>query len=298
MRVQVIHPGELGQGEVVSWQAMQQATTSLDNRFLSAEFAMTVGQFRQESRVAILADDQSVIGFFPFEMRRFGMGVPVSGWLSTCQGLIHAPGTEWDAKELLSGCGLSAWRFDNLIAEQVPFKKYHTGTAASPIIDLSDGFDAYDAKIRVKASRFCRELERKTRKLGREVGELRMVSDSRDLTALRTLMAWKSEQYRRTNHVDRFSRPWLADLLEALFASRTDNLSGLLSVLYAGDIPVAAQFGLRSRDLLVGWFTGYDARFSKYSPGLIQVRQMARGLASAGIHEIHMGKGAKAYADA
>jgi CelD/BcsL family acetyltransferase involved in cellulose biosynthesis len=166
------------------------------------------------------------------------------------------------------------------------------------MIDLADGFDAYYAKLRKRSPRFCRELGRKTRKLGREVGDLRIVADSCDTTALRTLVGWKSDQYRRTNHVDRFEQPWLLGLLETLLATRHDYLSGLLSVLYAGDQPVAAQFGLRTGNLLVGWFTGYDTQFAKYSPGLIHLIQMAEQLAATGIGGIYMGKGAMRYTKA
>ena len=91
------------------------------------------------------------------------------------------------------------------------------------------------------------------------------------------------------------SEPWFAGLLDALLATRGDHVSGLLSVLYAGDEPVAAQFGLRTGNLLVGWFTAYDPRFRKYSPGLIHLKQMAEELAAAGIHAIDMGGGAKNY---
>ena len=260
---------------------------------------MTVGRFRAESRVAILTGQaQNIVGFFPFEKRRLGVGVPISGWLSACQGVIHAPCVRWDAGELLRGCGLSAWRFDNLIADQEPFKLYHSTTTPSPVIDLTDGFDAYHAKLRVKAPRFCKEIDRRARKLGREAGELRLVHDSRDPNILRTLMTWKSEQYRRTNHVDRFSNAWVAGLLEELLSTRTNNLAGLLSVMYAGDQPVSIQFGLRADSLLVGWFTGYDVRFRKYSPGFIQIRQMVEELATVGISTLHMGKGAMRYATA
>jgi CelD/BcsL family acetyltransferase involved in cellulose biosynthesis len=112
---------------------------------------------------------------------------------------------------------------------------------------------------------------------------------------LHRLIAWKSDQYRRTNQIDRFERPWLVGLLDALLAIRSDQLSGLLSVLYAEDQPVAAQFGLRTGNLLVGWFTAYDIRFRKYSPGLINLKQMAEELAATGIHAIHMGRGATSY---
>ena len=295
MRVDVVHPGELGLGEISAWHAMQQATASLGNPFLSPEFTIAVGRFRPESRVAVLTDSGSIVGFFPFERRRFGMGVPISGWLSPCHGLIHAPGVEWDPRELLRGCHLAAWKFDNLIPAQKPFTPFHACVDAAPVIELSDGFDAYYAKLRVKSPHLCRELERKARKLGREAGELRSIIASEDLGALRTLIAWKSDQYRKTDHVDRFEHPWLVGLLESLLTAHGDYLSGALSVLYAGDRPVAAQFGLRAGAVVVGWFTGYDASYSRYSPGLIQLMRLAEGAAATGVTVIHMGKGAAKY---
>lgn len=299
VRIVSIRPGELGPADIAAWQSMQRATPSLANPFLSPEFAVAVGHFRPGARVGVMTEGQSVAGFFPFERRRLGAGGPICGWLTPCQGLVHAPGVEWDPRELLRGCGLSAWRFDNLIADQGPFKPYHEAAVPSAVIDLSDGFDAYYAKLRVKASRFCRELDRRARKLARELGELRVMADSRDTAVLRTLMAWKSDQYRQTSHVDRFQQPWLAGLLDDLLATRGGGAgactSGLLSVLYAGDRPVAAQFGLRTGNLFVGWFTGYDTRLHSYSPGLLHLRQLAGELAAAGVSVIDMGAGARNY---
>ncbi len=199
---------------------MQRATPSLDNPYLSPEFAIAVGRFRPGARVAVLTEGQSITGFFPFERRRLGIGVPICGWLTPCQGVIHAPGAEWDPRELLRGCRISAWRFDCLIADQKPFMAYHSVVAPSAMIDLSSGFDAYYDKLRAKSPRFCKEIARRARKLEREFGELRVVADSRDTGVLHTLLAWKSEQYRRTSHVDRFEQRWLVELLEVLRAGR------------------------------------------------------------------------------
>lgn len=296
MRVDVIHPSELGPAEIAAWHGMQQATPSLAHPFLSPEFAVAVGRFRPESRVAVLAgDDRTPIGFFPFEKRRLGSGVPISGWLSACQAVVHAPDARWDPRELVRKSGLAAFQYDNLIAEQAPFDAYHSAVDPAPAIDLSEGFGAYYDKLRARAHRFCRELERKTRKLGREAGELRFVRDCPDPGVLRTLTAWKSEQYRRTGHVDRFARSWTGDLLETLLTMREDSLSGLLSVLYAGDQPVSIQFGLRAGSLVVGWFTGYDFECGKYSPGLIMIRLLAEELPGIGADRLHMGKGAARY---
>lgn len=292
MRIDVIHPNDLGPSEITAWHQMQKATPSFADPSLSPEYAMAVGRFRPQSRVAVLLDGQQVAGFFAFEPRRLGVAVPISGWLSTCQGVVHAPDVQWNMRELLRGCGLSAWHFDNLIAEQAVSASCHADISLSPVIDLTGGFDSYYARLRAFDHSLCREIERKARKLAREIGEVRVERDSRDPGLLSLLMQWKSEQYRQTDHVDRFARPWVAGLLHAMLAERSGHLSGLLSVLYAGDQPVSIQFGLRADEVLVGWFTGYDRAFSKYSPGVLQIKMMAEALGGLGIETLYMGKGA------
>lgn len=296
-RVLLARPGDLGPAEIAAWHRMQELTPSLRNPFLSPEFAISAGRYRPGSRVGVLTGEQGTVGFFPFEMRRLGAGVPISGWLSASQGVVHAPDARWSVGELLRGCGLSAWRFDNLIADQEPFTACRSAVVPTPVIDLAGGFTEYYAKLRARSPRMCRELERKRRKLDREVGQLRLECDSPDPALLQLLIAWKSEQYRRTKVVDTFALPWAREFFAELFATRTSHLSGMLSVLYAGDQPVSIQFGLRSGSQLVGWYTGYDGRFGRYSPGIIQITMMAEQLASIGVETLHMGKGARRFAD-
>ena len=275
---------------------MQRATASLANPFLSAEFAVAVGRFRPAARVAVLYDGSAIAGFFPFERRRLGAGVPICGWPGTlCQGLVHAPGADWNPRDLLRACQLSVWQFDHLVTGQKPFERYHTATAPSPVIDLSSGFASYHAQLAAKSPRFSRDLARRARNLARDAGELRFVADVPDISLLRTLMAWKSEQYRRIAAIDRFDRPWVVGLLDVLHGIRSAHVNGVLSAIYAGDQPVAAQFGLRSGNVFAGWFTAYDRRFARYSPGLIQFVRMAEELAAAGVHTIDLGEGVAAY---
>ncbi len=295
MPISVVHPDELGPSDIAAWQCMQRTTAALANPFLSPEFAITVGRFRPGARVAVITDGSAITGFFPFERRRLGVGVPIGAGLTDCQGLVHAPGVQWDPRELLRACRISAWQFDHLAQDQRPFDRYRAATAPSPVIDLTDGFDGYHAKLRQKSPQFCKDVARRARKLGREAGELRFVVDSRDTAALRALMAWKSDQYRRTGRTDRFSEPSIVGLVDDLFTTHESHFSGLFSVLYAGDVPVAAHFGLRSGDVLAHWFPAYDTRFSRYSPGLIQHLRMVEHIAGAGVRLMDMGKGAKRY---
>jgi CelD/BcsL family acetyltransferase involved in cellulose biosynthesis len=275
---------------------MQQAAPPLTDPFLSPEFAIAVGRSHADAEVAILTEGQTIAGFFPFGRRRFGLGVPVGGWLSQCQAVVHTAGWEWSARELLRGCKLSAWQFDNLVADQLPFEPYRKALMPSPVIDLTDGFDAYYAKLRLRSTHFCKKLRGRIRRLEQDVGELRVVADSRDADLLRMLMAWKSSQYRRTGVVDRFANPKTRELLETLLATREDLTTGLLSVLYAGDRPVAAQFGLRAGPVHAVWFTGYDVELGKYSPGTTHFVRTAEELARMGVRQIHLGRGAASYA--
>jgi CelD/BcsL family acetyltransferase involved in cellulose biosynthesis len=295
VRVSVIHPGELGAAELTAWRAMQQATEALAHPFLCPEFTLAIGTFRPEARVAVLTDGPDIFGFFPFERRRASVGVPIGAGLNDCQGLVHAPGAEWDPRQLLRACKLHAWRFDRLVEGQEAFARFVSGMAPSPVIDLADGFPAYQDKLRLKSPRFCLDVARRARKLSREAGELRFAVDERATAGLRKLMAWKSEQYQRNGWLDLFARPWIVDVVDYLFSTHAPWFSGLLSVLYAGETPVAAHFGLRAGRVLAGWFPAYDTRFSRQSPGLIQHLRMAEETPVLGVHQIDLGMGEERY---
>ena len=161
--------------------------------FLCPEFAVSrryLPLWRPRRRARRRAG--TTIGFFPYERRKFGIGVPIGAGLNDCQGLIHATGAEWDSRELLRACKIAIWQFDNLVEGQLPFDRYKVAVAPSPVIDLTDGFAAYQEKLRVKSPQFSKDLARKARKLERETGELSFTVDSRDVAELRALMVWKS----------------------------------------------------------------------------------------------------------
>jgi CelD/BcsL family acetyltransferase involved in cellulose biosynthesis len=262
---------------------------------LCPEFTIAVGRVRADARVAVLIDGPDVVGFFPFQRRRLGVGVPIGSGLNDCQGVIHTPDIEWNWRELLRACDLSVWQFDCLVEGQWPFESRAVAVSPSPAIDMADGFEAYQEILRAKSPQFCKDVARKSRKLEREVGELRFEVDSEDPAEMRSLMRWKSEQYRRSGWIDFFDRPWLVDLVDDLFSTHTDQFGGLLSVLYAGDTSVAAHFGLRSGHVLAHCYPAYDQRFARQSPGLIHHLRMIEESCALGINLIDMGKGPERY---
>ncbi|MGW1391269.1 GNAT family N-acetyltransferase [Streptomyces nigra] len=295
--ITIHRPEDLSGPLRAAWHRAMDESPEYANPFLSPEFALGVGRFRPGARVAVLHQEGEAVGFLPYERNALGVGRAIGLGLSDCQALVHRPGVGWDTRELLAACGLSVLEFDHLVEEQRPFAPYVTGTFASPVLDLKPAEGDYPAWLRATYPGQAKTTLKKERRLGRNVGEFRFVYDERDPRVLRTLMRWKSAQYRRTGRMDRFSKPWIVALVDHLFHVREDHFTGILSVVYAGDRPVAAHFGPRSRSVLAAWFTAYDPEFAYYSPGLMMHLRMAYAAGRDGVTLMDMGRGEKEYKD-
>ncbi|MFE5485891.1 GNAT family N-acetyltransferase [Streptomyces sp. NPDC056527] len=296
--LKIVTPGELTARETDAWRELRGKSGAPDNPFMGPEFTRAVAAVRPRARVAVWWEDGEPVGFFPYEKGPFGHGRAIGLGVSDCQGAVLRPGLRPSARALLRVCGLSAWEFDNLEAAQPTFEGAAAEALASPVIDVGEGYAAYEAVLRAQSPKFLKTTLAKERRLGRQAGATRFVFDERDPEALRTLMEWKSAQYRRTGRRDRFAKEWINTLVRRLHELRTPDCSGVLSVLYAGDRAVAAHFGLRSRTVLSCWFPSYDPEFAKYSPGLILHLRMAEAAAAAGIGMLDLGRGAAEYKDA
>ncbi|MFE7778054.1 GNAT family N-acetyltransferase [Streptomyces sp. NPDC057445] len=299
MRIRVVKPGELDEGEAEAWRELRAKSGAPANPFMEPEFTLAVGGVRPAARVAVIEDGGVPAGFFPFEKGPLGHGRAIGLGVSDCQGAVLRPGLRLGSRELLRACSLSAWEFDNLEDGQTLFVRDGVEEFGSPVIDVGEGYTAYEELLRARSPKFHRTTTAKERKLGRATGdEVRFVFDERAPAALRTLMEWKSAQYRRTGRRDRFAQEWISTLVRRLHETRAPGCSGVLSVLYAADRPVAAHFGLRSRTVLSCWFPSYDTEFAKYSPGLILHLRMAEAAAAEGIGMLDLGRGAAEYKDA
>ncbi|MCT7356197.1 GNAT family N-acetyltransferase [Streptomyces sp. 15-116A] len=295
--MRVLRPEDLGEGERERWRELRAAADVPRNPFMEPEFTTAVGRVRPQARVAVLYDGLEPAGFLPFERGALGQGLAIGLGVSDCQGAILRPGLAWDTAELLRACSVSSFAFDNLEADQRLFVPYAAEEHATFVIDVEKGYETYESVLRTQSPKFLKTTLAKERRLGRQVGPVRFVFDERDPAALRTLMEWKSAQYRRTGRRDRFAQEWITRLVGRLAETRAPQCTGTLSVLYADDRPVAAHFGLRSSSVLACWFPAYDPDVAKYSPGLVLHLRMAEAAAAEGIGLLDMGRGPAEYKD-
>ncbi|MEJ3652918.1 GNAT family N-acetyltransferase [Actinomycetes bacterium KLBMP 9759] len=297
MRCSTVRPSELGAPELERWRGLLDGTGLLGNPFLAPEFAIAVGAVRPEARVTVFEDGGGIVGFFAHE-RHGAVARPIGHTLSDCEALVHAPGHAPAVAELLRRSGLAGWDFECLVEGQLPRGAYRTQRQSSPVIELGEGYEAYVEALRGRSKKWFASTFRKQRKLEREVGELRFEFESDDAEALAALKRWKSGQYASLGEWDRFADRKIVRLVDDLVQSRAAGCSGALSVLYAGDRPIAAHAGLWSGSVLSWWLPAYDNDFGKYSPGILLLFQLAEAAAKRGVGTIDLGRGRHDYKDA
>jgi CelD/BcsL family acetyltransferase involved in cellulose biosynthesis len=300
LEVDVVRPEDLGAAEIERWHSIQRSDPLLGSPFLSPAFATAVGRVRPATRVAILRERSSVVGFLAFERGRRRRATALAPGLSDVQGVVAPTTAGIDLGAVIRACGLSALRFDHVLAQQAPWMRvaaHRVVAERSPIIDVSDGWAAYERAQRAVSSSVLRSTARKRRKLERDHGPVRLAFDEPDHGLLDQVMRWKSDQYRRTGRRDRFNHASTRRLMHDLLELRDPGFGAPLTVVRAGDAVVAGHFGLRAGRTLAWWFPVYDPRFGNYSPGLLACVELVRAMPAEGLTLLDLGKGDEPYKD-
>jgi GT2 family glycosyltransferase/CelD/BcsL family acetyltransferase involved in cellulose biosynthesis len=295
MKYNVIQAREVTADLTRRWAKIQTAAPSLASPYFRPEFTEAVAAVRDDVFVALLEDSGRVVGFFPFHRRRGGMARPIGLGLSDYHGVIAEAGADWTVEALLRGCGLSRYEFDHLPLDQQPFAGCHRSVEHSPTLDLSQGYEGFEATRDKAGRKQLREIDRKLAKIDSDIGPVAFVCHSSSEDVRRTLMDWKSHQCRETGTIDYFALAWCRQLIQRIHQTRTPEFAGMLSCLYAGKTLAAAHFVMRSSRVWHSWFPVYNHQLEAYSPGLILLVQMIRSAAKEPVAYIDFGRGVSTY---
>src|ERR1700712_4566900 len=93
--ITVCRPDELDQSLVERWKRFQQERPDLGHPFLTPQFVQAFGRHSTEARVAVLEQSGEIVGFFPYEQRKLGVGRTLAYGLSDSQGVVHGPDLDW-----------------------------------------------------------------------------------------------------------------------------------------------------------------------------------------------------------
>lgn len=291
IEVETCRAPSLGQFERDSWNAIQRANPALASPYFSLGFLDAMAAARRDTRVVIIRENGSVKGFLPLHRGVMGHARPLGGPLSDHHGFIAAQGAQFDLEAIMGKAGLKVFDFFGALGTQDSFTPHAHETDGSWVIDLADGYDEWIAARSAIEPKAFRNLRARRRKLEEETASFKFrIHDDRPEVLTRAL-EWKSAQYRRTGHFDVFSVDWTRKLIDTLLGGGLDNTSGLVSSLEINGELAAIHVGMRSERVLHYWFPVYDPQFSKLGPGLNLLLEIARELASEGLHEIHLGPG-------
>lgn len=292
--VRVIRPQGLSAEERAAWRDFLSTNPLLTSPYFTLGYIEAVAAVRSDVHVAVIAANNQIAGFLPFQRGVMGHARPVGGPISDCHGVICAPEARIDLDAVLRAARISVFDYKMAIADQPAFAVSQHRREDSWVIDMSAGFDAYLQDQRAQRGNQFRNIASAPRKLSKQ-GELTFrFSDPRAET-FETLLAWKSAQYRASGHPDIFRFRWIVSALERLLEQRPEDGGGVLSSLEVDGRLVAVHFGLMGATALHYWFPAYDKALARARPGHALLMLLLEAARERGVTQVHLGPGDFSY---
>jgi CelD/BcsL family acetyltransferase involved in cellulose biosynthesis len=295
MKATLVAPHELDAESIGRWEQLRSGNPVYASPFYSPHFARAVGAVRRDAQVAIFEQHGQIVGFLPFHRVRERIAKPIGGHFNDYHGAILAPGLALSDPGLLEAAGIQAYDFDHLPLQLGSGTDSIDAGQTSPWMDLQDGYAACVAAKGDSWKRGYRDMARKARKMERELGPIRFEFASGSAETFELHAAMRNALYQRMGQRADYCSGWEGEVLRALREANFPEFRSTLNVLYAGNVPVAAHFGLISRGVMHWWFPAYDLAAQRYSPGLQLIDHCARHAAGEGIAAIDFGKGEDRY---
>lgn len=286
MRVETIHPKELGGADRLLWHSHQAAQPALQSPYLTPDWAAVIGEARNDARVIVIDGGR---GFFGAQrLSRFaamGLGAPIADY----QGIVGEAGLQIEPAALCRA--LRTGRIDLTHVPEGAAPIEASGHDGSWIAETSGGRDLYEAGLKLRRSEFVRQADKKVRKLARERGAPHFRAASSERADFETLMAWKNAQLQRAGQPQVWAAPWVRKTLHACFDAHAAQFAGQLFTMHIDDRLITAAFGLRSGRVLHVWLIAHDSEFDTYSPGVQLGRWLIGWAGEHGIAEVDFGPG-------
>lgn len=277
--------------DVAAWLAALAATPVVAHPCVTPGFATAVGVARDDTRVAMMRDDEGRRGFIAFNLVRRALARPVGLHLCDWQAVVSEPGFEWTGDALLSASGLSGFEFDHVPIELAQLRPHHRVIDTDPVIDLSQGYEAW---LQARSSKLRYQLRRARRRLEEEHGHVTTTADTGG-QYLDTLLDWKRDQYRRTRAPDALAEPWTRRVVHELVSGTHPGVAGEIAALVVGERPTALHLGLRADPIMASWIPAYDQAAAAAMPGLTLLDSVVKNASASNVEAFNLGRGRAEY---
>lgn len=291
MEIDIIRPDALRPEDRVVWDGLRETEPGLDHPYLDPRYALAAAGV-PGAALAVFRRGGAAVGFFPFQ-RRGRLIQPLGAPLTDYHGVIAPAGEGLDPGTVATRLG-GVLRVGGWMAPGGTVPGFIPRTRLAT--DVTGGREALVARLEERSHRFFKNMRRLRRGFEREHGEPVFNWAEQDPAVLDWIIARKREQYRRSRRHDVFACGWTADLLHALFETRTADFGLRLSSLRtaAGEL-VAAEASLDDGRTLHLWFPTYDAAFARHGVGTLLTRLEMEQAAEAGYRSVDFGAGDEGY---
>lgn len=293
MEFEVVRPQDLSPQRIAHWTRLQAQDIVLDSPYLSPHWPRAVAEAQAPAdavRVLVLKDGGRDVGYLAAKAGSF-TAMPAGAPMCDYQGLVAEPGVRVSGRELVQALGVHRFDFTHWLEGVAPFDDHARGRMISHVVDVSEGYAAYEAERRAAGVGVLKDCDKKRRKAERDAGPVVFTPYSRSEAAFNQLIDWKRAQYVATGQTDIFAMDWTRRLLTDLFASRDPDFGGALFTLHIGDRLAAAHLHLRGRHTIHGWIIAHDPAFEKLSPGILLFQSILRWMDETPYHRLDLGPG-------
>lgn len=294
MKIDVFPALELPADVHAAWSAAQAGQPRLESPFLSPLWAQAAARAQGlagDVKVAVQRDSSGEPAAFFAVRKRGSTAMPVGAPLSDYQALVTRDGFRADPRAMLRALGVSRYDFSHMQAEDPAFQGHARGQDVSWVVEVADGYAAYEAERKAAGVGALKDIDKKRRKVEREVGPARFTALSDSRADYERLIAWKRAQLAATGQTDLFKTPWVLRLMDELLDTRAPEFGGGLYTLHLGDELAAAHFHLRGGGTIHGWLIAHDPKFERYSPGLLLFQDILKSLDGAPYRRLDLGAG-------
>lgn len=291
LHVEIKRPEALSGPDVAAWAAMQEAQPAFSNPLFGHAFSLAVAKVRVDVQVAVFRRGARAVGFLAHHRRPGGFARPIGAPFSDYQGIVSNGDIGVTGAEALRLAGLGAMRFNGLVDPYGQFEAQVGDSQDAYAIELSGDPESYLEAIRAASPKKFKNYRRLEHRMEREIGELRFVAGDRSQAAFDALLAWKSEQFRRTGVQDVLRPLWVQTMMQNLFEAE----NGLMVSLYAGETLVAGHFGVRQGAVFHPWIASANPDFAAMSPGQAFLGHAIAAMPGMGLEVYDLGPGHAHY---
>jgi CelD/BcsL family acetyltransferase involved in cellulose biosynthesis len=297
LNVETLHPSHLAPTDIALWRGMAAAEPAFANPLLGPDFTQAVGRVREDARVAVIRKDGETLGFLPHHRRPGRLARAIGSPLSDYHGIVSRPDPGFRAEDVLRAADLGVFRYTGLIDPFGLFGQPDEGGEAQSGFVIAPEGSAEDhlEVVRAASPKKIKNYRRLDHKLGREVGEVRLVAGDASREAFNQLIDWKREQLIRTGGHDFLRSDWTRELMADLFAQRDGDFRGWMINLYAGDELVGGHFGIRQGDAYHPWIASTNPAHAAWSPGQIFFLRAIAAMPEMGLTRYDLGPGHDHY---